>query len=306
MKKSIFTLLFGLTIWSGLLSFAAAETLRIQIPFAPGFYGDIHARSLADYLVKNGIDTAVVNSTTGGGNLALDTVVNDHNSRIITQGGAGFLSFYVNSRNPYGAIQTKFFYPVGWNQWIVYARPGLQFAGEKSFSKASYASSGVGSSSHLYFAKISADLNADMIHLPYKGSAAAAVDVAAGRVDYMIDTTQAMDRLAGMGIRPLFILANQRSKFKPEVPTAEQVGVKSLLNMYEYSNLYYIINANFEPAHKAKIVRLIQQHNLQFSPAEYEQKFGVKRPESLNTDQVDENLKKHARHVMELQKQFLK
>jgi tripartite-type tricarboxylate transporter receptor subunit TctC len=248
----------------------------------------------------------VINSTTGGGNLALDTVVNDHNSRIITQGGAGFLSFYVNNRNPYGDIQTRFFYPVGWNQWVIYARPGLQFTGEKSFTKTSYASSGVGSSSHLYFAKISADLDADMVHLPYKGSGAAAVDVAAGRVDFMIDTTQAMGRLVGMGLQPLFILADERSVLYPKLPTAKQAGIKSLLNMYEYSNLYYIMNANFDPALKEKIVRLMQEHNLQFTPNEYEQKFGVKRPARLNTDQVDVNLKKHAQHVMQLQKQFLK
>ena len=287
-------------------SWAHSQPLRIQIPFAPGFYGDIHARSLADYMTRHGLETVVINSTTGGGNLALDTVVNDHNSRIITQGGAGFLSFYVNNRNRYGDIQTRFFYPVGWNQWVVYGRPGLVFTGEKSFANASYASSGIGSSSHLYFAKISTDLDANMIHLPYKGSAAAAVDVAAGRVDYMIDTTQALDRLAGLGLQPLFILSNQRSQIYPSILTAEQAGVRSLKNMYEYSNLYYIMNANFDPALKKQVVGLIQQHNFQFSSIEYEKKFGVKHPGILNTDRVDSNLKKHFVHVKELQEKFLK
>ena len=300
MKKLLLILTLSVASW------AHSQPLRIQIPFAPGFYGDIHARSLADYMTNHGIETVVINSTTGGGNLALDTVVNDHASRIITQGGAGFLSFYVNNRNRYGDIQTRFFYPVGWNQWLVYSRPGLVFAGGKSFVNTSYASSGIGSSSHLYFAKISADLGANMVHLPYKGSAAAAVDVAAGRVDYMIDTTQALERLTGLGLQPLFILSHKRSEIYPRIPTAEQAGVSSLKNMYDYSNLYYIMNANFDPELKKKIVNLIQQHNRQFSPAEYEKKFGVKHPGSLDPDSVDTNLKKHFAHVRELQEKFLK
>jgi tripartite-type tricarboxylate transporter receptor subunit TctC len=300
MKKLLLTLCLAVCAW------ANAETLRIQIPFAAGFYGDIHARSLAEYMSAHGVETVVINSTTGGGNLALDTVVNDHASRIITQGGAGFLSFYVNNRNRYGDIQTRFFYPVGWNQWVIYARPGLKFLGEKSFVNTSYASSGVGSSSHLYFAKINADLNANMVHLPYKGSSAAAVDVAAGRVDFMIDTTQALERLTSLGLQPLCILSDTPSELYPRLATAQQAGVKSLVNMYEYSNLYYIMNANFDPVLKKKIVQLMQQHNRKFSSTEYEKKFGVKHPGTLDPDRVDAKLKRHFEHVKELQEKFLK
>jgi tripartite-type tricarboxylate transporter receptor subunit TctC len=300
MKKLLLTLLLLTTSW------VSAQSVRIQIPYAPGYYGDTHARSLSEYMAKHGIEATVMNSVAGGGNLALDNVVNDHHSKIITQAGAGFLSFYVNNRNPYGAIQLKFFYPVGWNQWVIYGRPGMKFTGTKSFARTSYASSGVGSSTHLFFAKISADLDADMIHLPYKGSAAAAVDVAAGRVDFMIDTTQALDRLVGLGLQPLFILADERSVIHPNLPTAKQAGVTSLLNMYDYGNLYYVMNANFDSGLRDKIVLLIQEHNLQFSPVEYEKKFGVKRPVRLTAEQVDVKVKKHAQHVMELQKQLFK
>jgi tripartite-type tricarboxylate transporter receptor subunit TctC len=289
-----------------LASVSFAKTLKIQIPFAPGYYGDLHARSLAEYLTKHGHETIVVNSTTGGGNLAMDTVANDRNSTVITQAGAGYLSFYTTTRNPYGDIQTKFVYPIGWNQWVVYTKADTVFTGPASFNQASYASSGVGSSSHLFFAKISQDLNADMIHLPYKGSSAAALDVAAGRVTYMIDTAQAGERLAGMGIRPLFILANQRSPFYANIPTAKEVGVRSLEGMYDYSTLYYVMNANFDPVLKREIIKLLDQHNHQYSPAEFEQKFGVIRPETLNTDTVDSNLKQQSRRVIELQQQFIK
>lgn len=299
MKKLIAFVLFSLATW------AFAQPLRIQIPFAPGYYGDTHARSLADYLGKHGIEATVINSTTGGGNLALDTVANDHNSRIITQGGAGFLSFYINTRNPYGGAMVSYIYPVGLNQWVVYARPGLKFTGPSSFKQASYASSGVGSSTHLFFAKIDADLSANMVHLPYKGSSAAAIDVAAGRVDFMVDTAQASTKLAAMGIQPVFLLSKQRNELYLDIPTAVQVGVKSLLDMYDYSTLYYVVNANFDPVLRDRLVSLMHQHNQQYPNKDFELKFGVRNPGRLTATDVDAKLKGHAQHIIELQKKFI-
>ena len=75
--------------------------------------------------------------------------------------------------------------------------------------------------------------------------------------------------------------------------------------MYEYSTLYYVVNANFDPALRDRIVDLMQQHNQQFSNKDFELKFGVRIPDKRTAAAVDAQLKTHAQHIIELQKKFI-
>ena len=66
----------------------------------------------------------------------------------------------------------------------------------------------------------------DMVHVPYKGAAAAATDLIADRVQMMFDlhtTFQAF--LASGKVRPLAVTAPKRLARLPEVPTAAEVGL---------------------------------------------------------------------------------
>jgi tripartite-type tricarboxylate transporter receptor subunit TctC len=54
---------------------------------------------------------------------------------------------------------------------------------KKNPGKYSYASSGTGSPHHIFMELLKKQLGLDMVHVPYKGSSGAMVDLLSGKVD---------------------------------------------------------------------------------------------------------------------------
>jgi tripartite-type tricarboxylate transporter receptor subunit TctC len=69
----------------------------------------------------------------------------------------------------------------------------------------------------------------DMLHVPYKGDAAATADLIAGRVQVMIGTPgSAMPQVQEGRLRVLATLLPNRSPLAPEAPTAGEAGLSKL------------------------------------------------------------------------------
>lgn len=89
-----------------------------------------------------------------------------------------------------------------------------------------YASSGIGSTQHIVGEAFSLSTKTKSIHVPYKGSAQAHLDIIGGQVEMMFDTTSsAMGQIKGGKFRPLAITTAQRSAELPDVPTLAEQGV---------------------------------------------------------------------------------
>jgi len=90
--------------------------------------------------------------------------------------------------------------------------------------KVSYASQGSGSTSHLTAALFMQLTGTEMIHVPYKGTAPALVDLVAGNVDVFFDNISSSAQFHTAGkIKVLAVADQQRSQALPQVPTfAEQ------------------------------------------------------------------------------------
>ncbi|NYT23989.1 tripartite tricarboxylate transporter substrate binding protein [Alcaligenaceae bacterium] len=90
-----------------------------------------------------------------------------------------------------------------------------------------YASSGTGTIDHLAGALLAKQLGIDMMHVPYKGTAPALIDVAGGRVDLMVATLNTLlPYFRDERLKPLAIASLNRSPLLPDVPTvAESIGV---------------------------------------------------------------------------------
>lgn len=101
-------------------------------------------------------------------------------------------------------------------QWVK-ANPG----------KVNYASVGAGSTTHLEAELFKRMAGIDMTHVPYKGSSAALVDVASGRVQVMFDAYASSGPQARDGrLRILGVTTAEPSKAAPDVPTIASQGVK--------------------------------------------------------------------------------
>lgn len=92
--------------------------------------------------------------------------------------------------------------------------------------KLSFASAGSGTSIHLSGEMFKSMAGIDMIHIPYKGSGAAQINLLGGQVDMMFDSlpTSMVNAKAGK-LRPLAVTGAKRSPLFPEVPTIAESGL---------------------------------------------------------------------------------
>jgi tripartite-type tricarboxylate transporter receptor subunit TctC len=94
--------------------------------------------------------------------------------------------------------------------------------------KLNYASGGVGSSQHLAAVQFMQVAKVDLVHVPYKGTAPAEADVAAGHVSLMLDTTTCLPFIASGKMRALAVASKQRNPALPNVPTFDEVGLPGI------------------------------------------------------------------------------
>jgi tripartite-type tricarboxylate transporter receptor subunit TctC len=91
----------------------------------------------------------------------------------------------------------------------------------------SYGSSGVGSMSHLAAELFKAATGADIVHVPYKGTAPSLTDVIAGQIDMMFADLAAVAPHEQAGkLRLLAAAGSKRSAAVPQLPTMAQAGVR--------------------------------------------------------------------------------
>jgi tripartite-type tricarboxylate transporter receptor subunit TctC len=90
-----------------------------------------------------------------------------------------------------------------------------------------YASSGVGSTQHIAGEAFSLATGTKSIHVPYRGSAQAHLDIIGGSVQVMFDTTSsAMSQIKAGKLKPLALSAPARSAELPNVPTLQEAGIQ--------------------------------------------------------------------------------
>ncbi|MBN9473796.1 MAG: hypothetical protein ABS43_24145 [Bordetella sp. SCN 67-23] len=95
--------------------------------------------------------------------------------------------------------------------------------------KLSYASSGIGTVQHFGGELFQARTGTKLVHVPYRGGAPAATDLAGGHVQVMFDSlTNQLRNIESGKVRPLAILRSRRDGKLPDVPTAAEAGVSGV------------------------------------------------------------------------------
>jgi len=89
-----------------------------------------------------------------------------------------------------------------------------------------YSSAGSGTSQHLAGELFKARTGAQIVHIPYKGTAASLTAVIAGEVQFSFANVPAiLGHVKSGRIRALAVLAPKRSDLMPDVPTMREAGV---------------------------------------------------------------------------------
>ncbi|HEY5365588.1 MAG TPA: tripartite tricarboxylate transporter substrate binding protein [Casimicrobiaceae bacterium] len=94
----------------------------------------------------------------------------------------------------------------------------------------SFASNGIGSSNHLAGELLKTTAGIDMLHVPYKSTTEAVVDLTAGRVSVMFgDFTTSIPFIKSGRLRALAVTSAKRTPQLPDVPTMIESGLPGLV-----------------------------------------------------------------------------
>jgi len=93
--------------------------------------------------------------------------------------------------------------------------------------KMQFGSGGTGTSSHVGCVLLNQTIGVNVVHVPYRGGGPALQDLIGGRIDYICNyVSTAVPAVTSGQARVLATLALQRSSAFPDVPTADQQGLK--------------------------------------------------------------------------------
>ncbi len=216
---------------------AVPKTIKIVVPFAPGGSNDVIARALAVPLAKRLDATVIVENRAGAaGVIGSDAVAKSpKDGSVLLLTSSSFLTAAATQAQlPYDPIGA--FAPVavvGRGPMLLavsadtaYKTPADLIAAARAKPGAlNYGTAGVGSIAHLTTELFDDTANVKMTHVPYKGAAPAAVDLAAGRIDAMISNYSTLAPLIKSGrIRPLAVTSAKVQPTFPDLPPLASVA----------------------------------------------------------------------------------
>jgi tripartite-type tricarboxylate transporter receptor subunit TctC len=245
-KVVIQSLLFCGGLWavSGHGQSYPTKPIRIIVGLAPGGAADVTARLVGQKLSERlGQSVIVENRLGAGGSIATERVAasppDGYTLMMMTSSGPVLQAMNPNVgydlRRDLTAVSLAASGP-----WLIVAHPSVPATNAKELvalaraqpGKLTFASSGLGGSSHLAGELFSQMGNVKLLHIPYKGGSEGAIAAARGEVDLSFSTIPSvLPLLDARKLIPLAVTTTQRASMMPSVPTLGESGVKG----YDYS-----------------------------------------------------------------------
>ncbi len=213
--------------------------IKLIVPQAAGSATDNAARILASELGKVLGEQIVVEDRPGGAlTIGLDLVAKSKpDGYTLGMGPVGALAItrHIVKKLPYDIDRD--FQPIALvtrGQLLLALSPQLPVHSVKELiayakahpGKLTNASSSVGSPGHVGGELFKYMTGTNIVHVPYRGGAAAIRDLMAGRIDVMFESLQSIAPFAHAGkVRPLGVSADHRSPAFPDLPTISEAGV---------------------------------------------------------------------------------
>lgn len=216
-----------------------AKSVRIVVPFAPGGSTDIFARLLGERLSSTLGQPVVIDNRAGAaGNIGADAVARaapDGYTLLMATTGVMAINQALYKNLTYDAardLEPVAFVASITNVLIVAAESPLKSVADvlstarQSPDNLSFASSGAGSSTHMSAELFKSMAGVKLLHVPYKGSGPALLDLIAGRVSLMFENMPgAVPHIKAGKVRALAQTGLKRTPALPEVPTVAEAGV---------------------------------------------------------------------------------
>lgn len=227
------------------------KPVKIVVPFPPGGAADMFARMVGQKLSEAWGNKAVLidNRAGAGGVIGTDVV-----AKAPADGSTFLMVTIGHAVNPFMYAKLPYdtkadLVPVGVVAMVpsvVVTGPALKGKSLKDLiamararpDELQYASSGVGSTSHVGAALMESMAGIHMTHIPYKGAAPALQDVMGDRVAMSVDIiTSSMPQIKAGKLNGVAITSAKRSPRLPDVPTVAEAGIPG----YEFTSWYMLL-----------------------------------------------------------------
>ena len=233
------------------------KTIHWIVGFAPGGGTDIVARALAQKVSEQlGQPVIIENRAGAAGTIGADVVAKsapDGYTFLLGHANSNAIAPFVLPRIPFDPVGdfTPITY-IGYVPNVLVVHPAVNAKSVEELielakrepGRLTYASSGVGSTQHLAGALFNKLAGTTMVHVPYKGSGQAIVDLIGGQVNMNFDTMPpVLEHIKAGKIRALAISTPQRLPQLPDVPTFEEKNIRG----FDVTNWYSLMGPKALP-----------------------------------------------------------
>lgn len=217
---------------------AGKRPIRLIVPYPPGGFTDVTARLIAQRLQAHLGQTVIVENKSGAnGILGADAVAkaapDGTTFGVVIAAHAANTTLYpklpYDPRKDLAAVSL-----IGLSPLIAAVRPNASFHSvaeliahaRKAPGTVTFGSSGNGSAAHLTGELLQQVTQTKMIHVPYRGAAAALTDLMGGQIDLFLDAASGLINPGKSGrVRLIGVAAAQRLSVVPDVATFSEQGV---------------------------------------------------------------------------------
>ena len=216
-----------------------AKPIRFIMPYPVGGSIDLGGRTAAQQAAENMGQQIVIDNRTGaGGTLGAELGARAApDGYTIVMGGTGTLAISPGMSRKLGYDVTRDFAPItllATTPYVLVVPPSLPAKSIKELiamakaqpGKVIYASGGSGSAPHLIGEVFRLRAGAEFLHVPYKGSVPAKIDLMAGRVQvFFTGVPSVVSELKAGTLRALGVTSAKRSASLPDVPSIAEAGL---------------------------------------------------------------------------------
>jgi tripartite-type tricarboxylate transporter receptor subunit TctC len=218
-----------------------AKTITIVVPFPAGGTTDVLARAVATKLGATLGQSVIVDNKPGAGATVGAALVakSSPDGYTLLMGAVHhtiapsvYKKLSYSFEKDFAPITTVALVP---NILVVNAKTPytnvkeLVAAAKASPSKFSYGSNGNGTAQHMIGTQFQMTTGAEILHVPYKGSAPLTTDLLGGQVDMSFDTiTPVLPFIKDGKLRALAVTTAKRSSTLPNVPTLQEAGIAGI------------------------------------------------------------------------------
>ena len=248
----------------------APGTITLVVPYTPGGTTDLLARRMAQGISEQLKRPVIVDNRPGAGTAiaasAVARAAPDGRTLLIASNATLAVNQHLGIKLAYSPEESfEYVSLLATVPNVVVTRPDSRWRSLKDVMAtrgdgpaASYGSMGTGTSTHIAMEVLGQTMNAQLTHVPYKGSAPALVDLMGGHVDVVVDTLVATLPHLRETVEPAVLLALQRGALHAcmeEIPRFA-LNIANLLALLASDSIQRAAPLALEPV-EAKLGRVL-------------------------------------------------